>query len=78
MDIPQPVSPNAYSYHTKAILRATMDVAESTIRDAVEEFHNLKSDEVDENGVLKTAVSCDGTLPRRGFSSLNGCMIAVF
>ena len=30
MDMPQPVNPNAYSYHTKAILRATKDVAEST------------------------------------------------
>ena len=46
MDIPQPINPNAYSYHTKAILRATVDVAQSTIRDAVEELHNLKSDEL--------------------------------
>ena len=30
IDMPQPVNPNAYSYHTKAILRATKDVAEST------------------------------------------------
>ena len=42
MDMPQPVNPSAYSYHTKAILCATKDVAESTIKDAVEELHNLK------------------------------------
>ena len=77
MDMPQPISPRAYSYHTKAILRATKDVPESTIKDAVEELHNLKNDEVDENGVLKTAISCDGTWQRRGFSSLNGCVTAI-
>ena len=77
MDMPQPVNPRAYSYHTKAILRATKDVAELTIKDAVEELHNVKSNEVDENGVLKTAISCDGTWQRRGFSSLNGCVTAI-
>ena len=77
MDMPQPVNPNAYSYHTKAILPATKDVAKSTIKDAVEELHNLKSDEVDEDGILKTAILCDGTWQRRGFSSLNGCVTAI-
>lgn len=77
MDMPQPISARAYSYHTKAILRATKDVAESTIKDAVEELHNLKSYEVDDNGVLETAISCDGTWQRRGFSSLNGCVTAI-
>lgn len=77
MDLPQRVNPRAYSYHTKAILHATKDVAESTIKDAVEELHNLEGNEVDENGVLKTAISSDGTLQRWGFSSLNGCVTAI-
>ena len=58
-------------------MRATKDVAESIIKDAVEQLHNLKHDEVDENGVLKTAISCDGSWQRRGFSSLNGCVTAI-
>ena len=41
MDMPQPVNPKAYSYHTKAILHATKDVAESIIKDAVEQLHNM-------------------------------------
>jgi hypothetical protein len=40
------------SYHAKTILRAIKDVPESTMKDAVGELHNLKSDEVGENGVL--------------------------
>ena len=43
----------------------------------VEELHNIKNDEVDENGVIKTAISCDSTWQRRGFSSLNGCVTAI-
>ena len=73
MDMPQPVNPKAFSYHTKATLRATKDVAESTIK----ELHNLKKDEVDQSGVLKTAISCGATWQRRGFSSLNGCVTAI-
>lgn len=47
------------------------------MKDAVGELHNLKSDEVGENRVLKTAILCDGTWQRRGFSSLHGCVTAI-
>ncbi|CAB4040927.1 Hypothetical predicted protein, partial [Paramuricea clavata] len=39
----EPISPRAYIYHTKAVLHATKDVAESTMKQAVGKLHNLKS-----------------------------------
>ena len=38
---------------TALLSSAAKDVAESIIKDAVEELHNLKDDEVDKNGVPK-------------------------
>ena len=76
MNMPPPVNPKAFEHHNKAILRAVKDVAEETMNDAAQEIHN-KSSEVDEQEVLKTSVSCDGTWQKRGFSSLPGCVTVI-
>ena len=42
----EPINPRAYIYHTKAVLYATKEVAESTMKRAVGKLHNLKSNNV--------------------------------
>ena len=75
MNMPPPLGTKPFARHTKAILRAVKDVAESSINDAAKEIHNSKSQDDDE--IVKTAISCDGTWQRRGFSSLHGCVTAI-
>lgn len=75
MNMPPPVGTKPYARHTKAILRAAKDVAEMSTNDAAKEIHNSKTQNAKE--IVKTAVSCDGTWQRRGFSSLHGCVTAI-
>lgn len=75
MNMPPPVGTKPYASHTKAILRAAKDVAEMSTNDAAKEIHNSKTQNAKE--IVKTAVSCDGTWQRRGFSSLHGCVTAI-
>jgi hypothetical protein len=77
MNMPPPVNPKAFDYHNKAILRAVKYVAEETMNDAAQEIHKFNSAEVDEYGILKTSLSCDGTWQRMGFSSLHGCVTVI-
>lgn len=75
MNMPSPVGTKPYSKHTKTILRAVKDVAEKTTKDAAQEIFTSKTQNGEE--IAKTAVSCDGTWQRRGFSSLHGCVTVI-
>lgn len=77
MNMPPPIGTKPYASHTKTILRPAKDVAESTSNDAAKEIHDLSNQETDEEGIVKAAISCDGTWQRRGFSSLHGRVLDV-
>ena len=52
---------------------AVKDVAETTMQDACTELRG----DVAEDSIVDTAVSCDGSWQRRGYSSLNGVVTAI-
>ena len=56
MNMPPPVGTKPYGWHTKAILRAAKDVANSSLKDAASEIHQLykkKDEEVVKTGVVR-------------------------
>jgi hypothetical protein len=62
---------NNYDKIVKKLVIAVKDVAETTMQDACKEIRDTSIDIVD------TAVSCDGSWQRRGYSSLNGVVTAI-
>lgn len=72
MNMPPSVETKSFSAHTKAILRAAKDVAEQTMKEAVQEIYNSKSKK--DGDIVET---CDGSWKRRGFSSLHGCVTVI-
>ena len=75
MNMPPPVGSKPFREHTKAILRAAKDVAEQAIKDAAQEIYECKTE--GSGDIVETAISCDGTWQRRGFSSLHGCVTVI-
>lgn len=75
MNMPPIARSAPYSSHNKALLKAAKDACFGTMNDAAKEMHVLKNK--CEGEVADCGISCDGTLQRRGFSSLNGCVTAI-
>ena len=69
MNMPSPMTANNYDKLVKIIAPIVKNVAMDTMSDAVED---LKDKVNNNNDILDTAVSVDGTWQRRGYCSLNG------
>ena len=75
MNLPKPMTHNNYDKILANFVKATKVVAEDTISDAVAEIREAKKANDDE--IVDTSVSCDGTWQRRGYSSLNGVVTSI-
>ena len=73
MDMPKPMTANNYDKIVNKLTDAAKYVAEETMKDACEELR-LNTNAGD---ILDTAVSCDGTWQRRGYSSNNGVVSII-
>jgi len=71
MNMPTPMTVRNFSRSVKIIAKTVEKVAEKSMSEAAAQITT------DSEGVTDTAVSCDGTWQRRGFSSLNGCYTAM-
>ena len=69
MNLPPPVSKKNYQKLSHKIRDTAKTVAEASMSAAIEE--------VKKEGATDIGVSVDGTWQRRGFSSLNGVVVAV-
>ena len=69
MNLPPPVSKKNYQNLSHKIRNTAKTVAEASMSAAIEE--------VKKEGATDIGVSVDGTWQRRGFSSLNGVVVAV-
>ena len=69
MNLPPPVSKKNYQKLSHKIRDTAKTVAEASMSAAIEE--------VKKEGATDFGVSVDGTWQRRGFSSLNGVVVAV-
>ena len=71
MNMPSPMTVKNFDHSVRSITKATVKVAEQSMSKAVAEITKGSQD------VTDIGVSCDGTLQRRGFSSLNECYTAI-
>ena len=73
MNLPKPMTPNNYDKIVNRLITVTKDAADKTMQDACNE---LRGDSTT-NSTTDTAVSCDGSWQRRGYSSLNGVVTVI-
>ena len=76
MNMPKPMTANNYDKIVSQVTECVKSVAEQTIADAAEEIRNGQNPDSSET-VIDTAISCDGSWQRRGYSSLNGVVTAI-
>ena len=78
----KPMTANNYDKLVKRFSKVSQEVTEETMMDCANEIRAkgkaLESgDDNDNNGIVDTAISQNGTWQRRGHSSLSGCMTAI-
>jgi hypothetical protein len=76
MDMPKPITAKNYDKIVVKLTAAVKTVAEDTMSDACQELKALHQCE-NPDEILDTAVSCDGTWQRRGYSSNNGVVSVI-
>ena len=79
MNMPPPIAEITFNETVKSRLHpAYIDVVNRNMNDATEEVRRKLADEYEtEVSVYDTAVSCDGSWQRRGYSSINGLVTAI-
>ena len=75
MNMPPPMTANNYKKTARNVREAAILVAEITMKDAAEELRSQSNASEDE--IADTAVSCDGTWQKCGYSSLNGVTTVI-
>ena len=76
MNLPKPMTANNYDKIVNRINIVVKEVANETMRDASEDVLS-KSKDPSDNTVIDTAVSCDCSRQKRGYSSLNGVVTII-
>ena len=75
LNMPPPLTRKNYGTVSRSVLAASKSIAEESMAKAAEEIVSLG--QADENGIVDSSVSCDGTWQKRGYSSLNGVFTAI-
>ena len=75
MNMPPPSTAKPFSKSSKTITKHIKMIAKKSMADAAADIR--KSANAQETDVISCPVSCDGTWQRRGFSSLNGCVMIM-
>ena len=76
MDMPKPMTANNYDKLAKRFANVTQEVAEETMNDCADEIRS-NAPESNDDDIVDTAISHDGTWQRRGYASLSGCTAAI-
>jgi len=78
MNMPKPMTANNYDKLAKRFAKVTQEVVEETMMDCANEIRANNPESVNnDDDIVDTAISHDGTWQRRGYSSLNGCTAAI-
>ena len=77
MNMPQPMTENNYEKVINIMSTVVKSVAEETMQDACQEIKDKDNPENDNNTIVDTAVSVDGSWQKRGHSSNNGVVTAI-
>lgn len=75
MNLPAPLTKRNYNCTIKVIRDVVKQVAIDIMKDSVNDLRVKHS--IPEGGNLDTAISCDGSWQRRGYSSLNGFVSVI-
>ena len=67
MNLPKPMTTNNYDKIVNRLNIVAKEVANETMRDATEDLL-FKSKDPNDDTVIDTAVSCDGSWEKRGYS----------
>ena len=73
MNMPRPMTNRCYDKIVTTVSNSAQLVAKETMEDAAKEIRNFS----DNTEIVDTAVSCDGSWQRRGYSSLNGVVTVI-
>ena len=76
MYLPKPMTANSYDKIVNRLNVVAKEVTNETMRDASEDLL-CKSKDPNDDTVIDTAVSCDGSWQKRGYSSLNGVVTVI-
>ena len=76
MNLPKPMITNNYDKIVNRLNIVAKEVANETMRDATEDLL-FKSKDPNDDTVIDTAVSCDGSWEKRGYSWLNGFVTVI-
>ena len=76
MNLPKPITGNNYDKTVNRLNIVVNEVANETIRDASEDLFS-KSKDPNNDTVIDTALSSDGSWQKRGYSSLNGVVTVI-
>ena len=79
MNMPPPVAYKSYNSHVERIFEAAKRKCQESMHRAQQLVKKLEleSGQDSEDGIINTAVSCDGTWHKRGFSSLYGATFVI-
>ena len=76
MNLPKPMTAYNYDKIANWLNVVVREVANETMRDASQDFLS-KSKDPNDDTVIDTAVSCDGSRQKKGYSSLNGVILVM-
>ena len=78
MNMPQPLSPRAFSQHSSAVHDAVLKVSEKEFQRAANLVKTVHQElDSSQKDVYDVEISIDGTWMKRGFSSLYGCVFVI-
>ena len=75
LNMPKPMTANNYEKISNKSKEAVKNIAEKTMYDAATEIKFKLA--ANDDTIVDTAISCDGTWQRRGYSSLNGIVTII-
>ena len=76
MNLPKPMTAYNYDKIANWLNVVVREVANETMRDASQDFLS-KSKDPNDDTVIDTAVSCDGSRQKKGYFSLNGVILVM-
>ena len=76
MNLPKPMTANNYDKIVNRLNNVAKEVANETMKDASEDLLS-KSKNPNDDTVIDSAVSCDGSRQKRGYFSLNGVLMVI-
>ena len=77
MNIPEPMTKKNYDQIVGVISTNMKSIAEETMSEACVDIRQNLLPDVNDDVIVNTAIPCDGSWQRRGYSSINGVVTII-